>query len=156
MASGAAASVLLSVAACRTAESDGGGIQLSQTEGAVMHAVHNDRLRAMMREIKLFAVERLPQEMDGRGPVARQMEEIDRTARALADDAARLPSFLSGEHWNELERQTFERYATQLREQSLELAALARKHDRRGLRRQLQAMSTTCNGCHRAFRELPG
>lgn len=128
-------------------------IRLEAGTKPTLHAIHNERLRAMMGELSRFALNRLPQEMDSRTPLAGRMEEIGRVARALADDAAMLPQIVSTDALTDAERSTFERFASRLVEDAQQLSELAEQRDRRGLNRQMQRMAETCNGCHRAFRE---
>ena len=148
-----ALSAVLLVASC--AQTDGGVAPLVDTGRPALHAVHNDRLKAMMAEIHQMAVEQLPQEMDASALRERRTREVSEIATRLAQDAQAIPDALRDVRINLEDRRVFEAYAEKLHREATELAEIARRHDGTALQAKYDEIISTCNACHSSFRILP-
>ncbi|HKQ49040.1 MAG TPA: cytochrome c [Phycisphaerae bacterium] len=137
------------------AETDGGGAQILDTGRPALHAVHTDRLKAMMAGIHRLAVEQLPQEMDVSALRERKAREVSEIATRLAQDAQAIPDALRDVRINPEDRRVFEAYAEKLHGQATELADIARRHEGAALQAKYDEIISTCNACHSSFRILP-
>jgi len=131
--------------------------RLADTGAPALHAVHGDRLNDVMKELNSLTSEqmRLPQEMDGTAARQQQAREVSRVATKLAADAALLGNMLDETKISEQDRPAFMGFAQKLRTEALALKTAAENDDLNAMNTRLNAVITTCNACHSAFRSLP-
>jgi len=128
--------------------------EVEHTRGEAVHAVHEERLRQLMRELDRLRDERLPKALDMEVELQRQGREVERVAQAMAESAAMIaaaaPARLDAD-----ERKEFLALADDLRRRSEALAmeAPTLTPAQRGAR--LAEIDTTCGRCHARFR-IPG
>lgn len=126
------------------------------------HAVHTDRLRAVMLDMGTKAAKRWPQEIaaeraaDARRERELRFEEARQLAEALAGASDEIPRAIEGVELTAAERGAFVAKAELLRAQADRLEAQARQHEFEEMRTTLNSIRNTCNDCHRQFRELSG
>ncbi len=129
---------------------------------ASRHAVHSDRLRAVMNGLDKRARKTWPQEI---AEERRTAEERDREVRlqeardlaaALADAAGQIPSAIEGVELTDAERAAFMAGVGRLRTQARELEVSVAARDVNRMHAILRSIRVTCNNCHGQFRELAG
>lgn len=121
---------------------------------AATHALHDERLRDLMRDLERLRTERLPQAFDVHGAQQRRIRDLVAAARALSASAARIPSALP-EALEAEDRQAFRALAGQLQHLADDLAEQAPALSVPQQRERLFAIDATCSDCHRRFR-IPG
>ncbi|MEP0844604.1 MAG: cytochrome c, partial [Phycisphaerae bacterium] len=132
------------------------------TTPAGRHAVHSDRLRAVMLRVGSQTAKTWPQEIeaeraaDARREQERRFEEARLLARALSRAAGDIPEAIAGVELTEAERVEFLAKADRLRQQAEQLEASAGRHDLDAMHSVLHNVRATCNDCHAQFRELAG
>jgi cytochrome c556 len=149
--------ICLLLAACTLSPRQKYEQRLADTGAPALHAVRSDRLSDVMRELNSLTSEqmRLPQEMDGTAARQQQAGEVAKVATKLAGDAALLGDMLDGTKIPEQDRPAFMGFAQKLRTEALALKTAAEDDDLHAMNTQLDAVITTCNACHSAFRGLP-
>lgn len=125
---------------------------LERTSAPAQHALHEERLRELMRSLSLLYDERLPQAMDVAGERARRREEIAEVARALADSAARIPVVMPADGLDARSQAQFRAGARALEAQARDLADEADTLDAPAIDARVQAIAATCHDCHTRFR----
>jgi cytochrome c556 len=125
---------------------------VEETPAPARHALHEERLRELMRGLQRLRDERLPQAMDVAGERARRRQELARVARALERSAARLPEVAPVAALDAPAREEFRAHARALEDQARELAADADRLGADETRARLRAIEATCDGCHARFR----
>lgn len=127
---------------------------VERTAPPAVHAIHDERLQQLMRELDRLRGERLPKALDVEVEHRRQVREIERVARAMAESAARIaaaaPVDLSPE-----DRQEFLALADTLKRRSEALAADAVHLTAPQRRERLRELDVTCGTCHARVR-IPG
>lgn len=119
---------------------------------AVMHAVHSEELRDVMRSLPRTTFERLPQELDDPRRQASAFEAAGIRARALADTADRIATVVDGLELTPDERQVFLTLAWRLRDRALELQARADRRQPQLIDATMKEIDATCTSCHQLFR----
>ncbi len=128
---------------------------LSSNTAPVSHVRHSVRLRVVMSEINDLSMTRLPQEMGSSLGQRRRIASIGAIANQLAESSAQLPVFADELDLTNGQRASFIELAGFLHDESRELERIARKGaSPRLVRSKLNEMLTTCNACHRLFRDL--
>lgn len=127
---------------------------LERTPAPSAHAVHEDRLATLMREVDRLRDERLPQAIDPRAEQARQAREIARVATAMAESAARIPA-ARPPGLDPAREAELRELAAAFEQASRRLAEDAPRLSPRGLRARLAEIDATCDRCHGRFR-IPG
>ena len=127
--------------------------RLSDTGAPALHAVHDARLRNLMREMNSLMFERMRTELEldqerrqkalQIGRVAAEMEE---TVADIIDSLPRLPL-------NEDEQISFLALAEKLRDQVRMVKDLADHNHIDAIPGTLRQMTTTCTMCHHLFRK---
>ncbi len=133
----------------------------TSTDGVYLHAVHNERLRALMAELNSNTNRDWPQELEGdmaavRPSDAERLAEAVQHARSLADAARQISSVVSHMNFPEVDRRSFDSQADTLYEQAQRLERAAQSGDRNLMRRTLSDIEATCNSCHTRFRDVAG
>ncbi|MCA9254201.1 MAG: cytochrome c [Phycisphaerales bacterium] len=118
------------------------------------HIKHSVKLRTLMREINELSLARLPQEMGTSLSQRRRVSSVGAIAERLAASTTELPKMAGELDLSEAQKTSFIELAGYLREEAQELGRIARKGaDSRLVQRKLDEMVTTCNACHRLFRD---
>lgn len=125
---------------------------LLETPQPAQHAVHNERLRQIMRNLERLALDRLPQSMDLRVERQRRVEEVARIALGMAAAADRIPDVLTENELDGVQRNQFLRLAHDLHDSSLELSRRAPELTLSKMRSELESIDAICEACHRRFR----
>jgi cytochrome c556 len=127
---------------------------VERTPAPAVHAVHEERLSALMRSLDRLREERLPKALDPREEEDRQAQEIARVARSLAESAARIDA--STPDGLDTRRQAeFRALAKQLEQQCNQLAEDAPLLSAQTRRDRVGEIDATCDRCHGSFR-IPG
>ena len=127
---------------------------LEETPEPAAHAIHDERLAVLMRDLDRLRDERLPKALDMREEQDRRAREVAGVARAMADSAARIPAALPSELDAEQQAEfrslaaSLERLCAQLAEDAPRLGV-----DQR--RARLAEIAATCDRCHGRF-DIPG
>jgi hypothetical protein len=126
------------------------------------HAVHDERLRAIMSELERETLSPWPQELDDEHSAAKSRRldaayaEARRVADALALAADRIPPAVAHVKMAEADRRGFLAQVDTLRDQSRALATIAASGDLDAMREMMSAISATCRSCHERFRDFSG
>jgi len=124
---------------------------LEERPAAAAHALHDERLRQLMRGLDRLRNERLPKTLDTAGDEAREAAQISRVARALAESATQLVSS-APPGAGEPDRAAFRELALELDRQARSLAEDAPTLTRGQGAARLAEIDATCAGCHGRFR----
>jgi cytochrome c556 len=122
---------------------------------AAKHAVHSERLRDAMRQLRESSVERLPKEMDVAAADPEHARTVARLARQIAASAEEIPAALDGVVMGEEARADFQTLCNEMRERALALAAAAERHPPEDLESRMQDVDHVCATCHSRYRILP-
>jgi cytochrome c556 len=126
--------------------------------------VQDERLRAVMGEISEHT-KRWPAGVpdDPEVKQSRESEEAAETFRdaaaladGLADAAERIPQAVHARPMDPGDRRGFTTEANRLRRQAVELKAAAEGRRVERMQRALDAISSTCVGCHGKYRDIAG
>lgn len=120
-----------------------------------LHAVHNERLQAVMSELNHLTHDRLPQEFDIEAERDRRLAEAAEVAGAIAHTAKRIPDVLPRLDLNEEQRDRFVELSDKLEVEAFDLERLARQKSARGMEEGLDRLVAACHACHTAFRLQP-
>ena len=146
--------LILTPASCAS-NSRGKSIEdISERTAPVSHVTHSTRLRILMREINELSLARLPQEMGTSISDRRRIASIGSIAERLSASTTDLPAMADDLDLTESQHASFVELAKFLGEESRELGRIAKEGaDPRLVHAKLDEMITTCNACHRLFRD---
>lgn len=134
-----------------------GGEQLPELKaeqpGAILGAIHSEKIRAIMRRLNSLAYEREYTELRIQQMRAEQIELLVQTAGELARSAGKLPEITAQDRLGEEEQTTFRAMAAQLHRETLKLREYAQNRQYGEMARGYQRLHRTCNACHELFRE---
>ncbi|MCB9856542.1 MAG: hypothetical protein H6818_12735 [Phycisphaerales bacterium] len=146
--------LILMPASCETSSRGPAIDEISKRTEPVSHIKHSMRLRILMREINELSLARLPQEMGTSLSERRRISSIGAIAERLSASTAELPKMAADFDLTEAQRASFVELAGFLQEESRELGRIAREGASPKLvQAKLEEMVTTCNACHRLFRD---
>lgn len=128
--------------------------ELERTRPSAVHAVHEVRLVQLMRDLDRLRDERLPKALDVDVERRRQVREVERVARAMAESATLIAAAAPADLATE-ERQEFLALADTLKSRSEALATDAGRLTAPQRRERLLEIDRTCGRCHAGFR-VPG
>ena len=123
---------------------------LERTPAPAAHAVHEERLLQLMRDLDRLRDERLPKAMDVEVEAQRQAREVERVARAMAESASRI-SGAAPEGLAPAEKREFIALAATLQRSAEALAEEARQLTPAQRRQRLEEIDVTCGRCHSRF-----
>lgn len=126
--------------------------RLATSPAPVEHAVHDERLRQLMRRIERFSPERLSPAVDTDEERMRRVADIVEVSRAMAQSAPAIVATSASLDLTPDEHESFEALAGQLRQQSLALANAAPTAPNGELQQRLEEIDHTCQACHQQFR----
>ncbi|MEN8259511.1 MAG: cytochrome c [Pseudomonadota bacterium] len=129
--------------------------RLMETGPPALHAVHNDRLRALMRRMNALLLERWHTELDIDEKRRRQTREIADVAEALQETVSDILATLPELSLEKSEQDLFRKLAGRLKSQAATLREQAAHNYVDAIPDSLDRITTTCNACHNAFRQLP-
>ena len=118
----------------------------------LLHTIHSDQLRQTMLRLNELAYEREYTELSLDRLRARQIEALVNEARALVDNASRLPDILGQEKLTEEEQITFTAVARQLYSETLQIQADIQANRYDNLTDRYRHLQRICNACHKLFR----
>lgn len=122
-----------------------------ETGRTILHAIHSDKIRNIMRRLDSLIYEREYTELELRKLNKKQIELLAKEAVALNQTAANLPSIDSLNNLSDEEQLTFNAMATELKGIAIELKKESdANHATETLYIKLQS---TCNTCHQLFRD---
>jgi hypothetical protein len=131
--------------------------RLEATTPAEAHAVHAERLVAVMRGLDRLVEERLPRAMDEEWERERRVEELVTVARALASSARRIHTRAEARDWSHAEQRAFAGRALVLEQRADALAESAATLTPEEVSERVEELREACAACHRRFRDpLPG
>ena len=123
-----------------------------KTDKAMLHAIHSEEVRNIMRRLKLLIYEREYTELELEKLRHQQIRLLVEEAKSLTITAAQLPEIESLKKLNEEEQLTFNAMANQLHDVALELQKDIEANHRQELDKAYIKLQDTCNTCHRLFR----
>lgn len=129
--------------------------EVATAEKTSLHAVHDERLRQVMRRLQTLTADRLPQEMDVRMINRTEARELADIAGSLASSSDEIPATLTSAELGDNDRAGFERLAMQLRADADQVRSYAERGDMDGVKMAVHNMTRTCNACHDAYRSSP-
>ncbi len=116
-----------------------------------LHVVNSERLRAVMEELRELNLDRRAHRA-GTGQMPENMERVSRLAAALSKDARLIPHLFRKNEMSDEGRRVFDRLATQMERQCLDLVEVSQGNDTAAIGTKLSEIITTCNTCHASFR----
>ncbi|OWY70062.1 hypothetical protein B7486_17315 [cyanobacterium TDX16] len=116
-----------------------------------LHVVNSERLRAVMEELRELNLDRRARRADT-GEMPENMERVSRLAAALSKDARLIPHLFRNNEMSDESRRVFDRLATQMERQCLDLVEVSQGNDTAAIGTKLSEIITTCNACHASFR----
>jgi cytochrome c556 len=124
---------------------------LSRAPAASQHAVHSQRLQALMRSLDTLLNKRLPQAMDLESSRAMRAEEIAQVAGALSESADLIPETTLSLEMNEEDRSDFLALAERLRQRAALLDPPDASLTPAQINERIGAVAQTCDTCHDRF-----
>ncbi len=141
----------LALVACRVPAASRYEASVEAAPAPAAHAVHEQRLAALMRGLEQLRDGRLPKALDPLEEERRQARELARVADAMASSAVWIarapPADLDAE-----QRADFEALARRLEVQCANLGDDAVGLDDAGRRQRVSEIDSTCDACHVRFR----
>ena len=125
------------------------------TGKAVMHAVHNEQLRDVMKGLRGASFDRLPQELDDPSRERASLQEASSHAQELAHAADRIAAIVGETGLTADEEQVFLGLAERLRDRAVALRAQADRRETRRIGTTMKEIDETCASCHTLFRVVP-
>ncbi len=147
-----AAMALLALAACGATRETATPQPLATGSTPAVHAVENDRLEQLMRDLRRLTPDRLPPNLDVASERKRRFRELAEAADAMATLAGQMPALADELDLTPAAHGTFIALADRLQKDALQIRLHASEQDARGARAALQDSSTTCAACHDLFR----
>lgn len=122
------------------------------------HGLQKAKLRDLMDQLGESRGKIWPQEITAarRSDDDEMFEQIRIAAAALTESAQEIPKMADHMNMHEVDRRSFTAQALTLHDQALRLENAATAKDLARMKRELNAIDTTCNSCHRRFREFAG
>ena len=124
------------------------------TGKAVMHAVHDEQLREVMRDLRGASFDRLPQELDDPSGERAYLQETSSRAQDLAQTADRIAAIVDQTWLTTDQKQIFLRLAERLRDRALQLRDQADRRQTRLINTTMKEIDETCASCHELFRTV--
>ena len=141
--------LLCSIASCPAGN---GALAGKEPAPPLLHTIHSDQLRQIMLRLNELAYEREYTELSLDRLRAQQIETLVHEARALVDNANRLPDILGEEKLTEEEQITFTAVARQLYSETLQIEADIQANRYDNLTDRYRHLQRICNACHKLFR----
>jgi hypothetical protein len=138
--------------ACQSPGVKPGQQQFIDTQGASLHAVQNEQLRAIMNEFNALMFEQMYTELELDQQRRKKAKAIAETAAVLNRTVTELPGIMSDLQLTADEQDVFRGLAVELQSQASALEEHAARGDVEALRPMVYRMNTTCNACHSLFR----
>ncbi len=149
---GAVACTLVLALACAEPPRERYAERLGESAPAARHAVHSDRLRAVMQRMERLSDERLPRALDVEATHEARIAELEEVARGIADSTERIPQAAWQADLTEPDRVELHQLAALLREQALALAEGAAAMSPAERTAAVDELEDTCQRCHARFR----
>ena len=123
-----------------------------KTKKAILHALHSEDVRNIMRRLKLLIYERETTELELEKLRRDQLRLLVEETRELAGTAENLPDIASLKTLNEEERVTFTAMANQLYDITVEMEKAMDANHQQDLDAAYLKLQETCSTCHKLFR----
>lgn len=127
----------------------------SDTEAPALHAIHDARLRNLMREMNSLMFERMRTELELDQERRQKAVQIGRVAAEMEQTVGDIIDSLPRLSLNEDEQISFLALAEKLRNQVRMVKEQADHNYIDAIPGTLQHITTTCTMCHHLFRERP-
>jgi len=127
----AASLAVLILASCTITPSQRYETRCQETPKSSLHAVQENRLREIMRDMDRLAPDQWPQEMDFNVERGQYIREASKVVTVMAATAGNFPDVTGEERFSEQDRQAFVRLAERLHDQAAALDKPARAICRR-------------------------
>jgi len=127
---------------------------LERSPEPAAHAIHEERLASLMRDLDRLRAERLPKAFDVRDEEGRQAQEVARVLQAMAESALAIPA-AEPANLDASASAEFRALADTLQRESARLAEEAPHLSFGEIRTRVTEIDANCNDCHVRFR-IPG
>jgi len=124
----------------------------ADTDEHGLHVVDNLRLRYLMEQLSGLRLDQMPDEALNDREYDPEVARVADMAEAMAEDARKLHAVLDDPDMTAESRRVFDKLASRMRDEARQLARAADRHDSPGMRKNLRAITATCNECHASFR----
>jgi len=153
---GVTGGLLTGMAACAPSPRAQYQARVESTGRPALHAIHHERLAALMRDLDALAYERLPQNYDTEGVRRRLLDDVAAVSANLVASVGAVVEVLPELELPAEDRRVFARLADKLAGQAqlLQDQSEARLVER--LPRTLDEIRATCVACHGLFRDDAG
>jgi cytochrome c556 len=125
------------------------------TGNAIMHAVHDEQLREVMKDLRSASFDRLPQELDDPSRERAYLQETSSRAEDLAHAADQIAAIVDQTGLTTNQQQIFLELAARLRDRALQLRNQAERRQTRLINTTMKEIDDTCASCHELFRTAP-
>lgn len=143
--------VLLAIGTCSNGSTAPTAFPARADDEHGLHIVNSERLRAVMEELRELNLDRRAHRADT-GEMPENMERVSRLAAALSKDARLIPHLFKNNEMSDESRRVFDRLASQMERQCLDLGEVSLGNDAGAVGAKLSEIIATCNACHASFR----
>ncbi len=147
--------VILAAVACRGADRLPSESEAAKAPAPARHAVHSERIQALMGGLDRLQRGRLPQAMDLELERDRRIREVQNAARELASSARVLAELAPTLDLDSAERETFAAFARLLEQDARALAEAAPTLSAAAMHERAAEIRVDCDRCHERFRLGP-
>ncbi len=127
----------------------------SENETQVAHAVHSERLRALMLSMQRVGRDQWPQELDAQDEWARERQRVRSRLEALASAAGQIPSVLDEVDLPQNHRLQFKQLAENLQDEVRHFILDLDGAGPEDIRERFSTLQQRCHECHRRYKVLP-
>ncbi len=147
-------SSVLVMGSCTLDKSSSNRLQLLETGKPALHAIQNNELKEIMKNLNRLHFDRMPQELD-HDPFDWHLKKVEQIAGKMSQATVEIATLSENIEINPQEKKLFDALAEKLGQQAGELELAAKDRDILQVRQAMNSMTTTCNACHSAFRMIP-
>lgn len=145
---------MLSIPSCKT-DTQSYQQRLVNTGQPAIHAVHNERLEAIMKKLDTPTFNRMPQELETSADQDVYFEQVGQVAQSMAEAAEAIPGVADKLSLDVMQKKLFLSLSEKLQQQAGELQKIAPNKNIDEISDSMEAIASTCNACHSAFRIMP-
>jgi len=127
----------------------------SSIEEPIMHAVHNNRLKEIMKELNALAYTQMLGEIDTSKHNQIRTKEIAKIAGQLVANQKAVLATLPSLNLEANEEKTFIALVQKLSSSAEQMQTLANQDNVQALPAKMDAIASTCTSCHTLFRKAP-
>lgn len=145
--------IVLVMPSCKPASQAHHPPRLANTGQPAIHAVHSARLKEIMTKLNTPTFNRMPEELEDPYSQDHYFRQVEQTAQLMAEAISDIcPAVCDKLSLNKQQKKLFVSLTEKLLEQASELKKIALQKDIDQIDQAMDAIASTCNACHSAFR----